>query len=211
MLAIAGTGPALAQDEIFAITEPAPLNEADASVEEVGELIYRGGLVIEPGEEEIGGISSLEWHEDRLYAVSDDGHWLTIEPDEFDGQLIDVLSIKRGDLLDERGRRLRGQENVDAEAITRVPNAEVGWAVAFERRHRIWSYFDFGSPDYPDPAEVLAEPIDRRLIPPEANQGIETLASVGNGELACLESYAPGEPNCLIRGRDQGRDSSEFG
>ncbi len=149
--------PALAQEEIFAITEPVALNPDDPENEHVGELIYRGGVVIEPGDEGIGGISGLAWDEadGLLYAVSDDGHWLTIEPDEIDGQLIDILGITRGDLNDERGRRLRGDDNVDAQAIAR--DEDGGSLVTFARTPRIWRYARLSGPATPSATATAAD------------------------------------------------------
>lgn len=183
------SAPTLAQEEIFAITEPVELDPNDAEVSEVGELVYRGGVMIEPGEEEIGGISSLEWHDGLLYAVSDDGKWLTIEPDEFDGRLIDVLAITRGDLNDERGRRLRDKEDADAEAITR--DAAGNWLVSFERRHRVWRYDDLA-----EGAGVDLEYPPSILFGAQGNSGIETLAQAGDKLLVCGEWAGTDRENC---------------
>ena len=177
--------PANAQDEIFAITEPVQL-DATGEIEQVGELIYAGGVAINPGEAKIGGISGLEWHEDRLYAVSDDGRWLTIQPDEIDGRLIDLLTVTVADLGDERGRRLRGKEEADAEAITRSPDGS--WLVAFERNHRIWRYEDLsGSATLPaDPA------FDVSNFELGDNSGIETMAVGGGSRIVCPEMLIEG-------------------
>lgn len=193
-LAIGLCLPANAQDEIFAETTPVALNPDDRAQEEVGELIYRGGLVIAPGDEDIGGISGLTWHEDRLYAVSDDGHWLTIEPDEIDGRLIDLLTIERGPLLDERGKQLKGEDATDAEAIERV--AMGGWMVAFERDHRIVYYADLDSPgtlvNEAEAADALA-----LVIGAEPNAGLETLSFTLDAFVACGEWARVGEMNCV--------------
>lgn len=184
---------ASAQEEIFAETQPVVLTPDEPSSDVVGELLFRGGLEIAPGEEEIGGISGLTWHEDKLYSVSDDGHWLTIEPDEIDGELIDLLNVERGPLLDERGKRLRGKERTDAEAITRTSDGN--WLVAFEREHRVWSYESLKGAATSDTEYSPANLTD---LPP--NAGIETLESnpSGNdGGVFCIESYSPGESNCL--------------
>lgn len=181
--------PLAAQDDIFAITHPVALDEGDPDVEEVGELIYRGGVAIDPGEEEIGGISGLEWLEDRLYAVSDDGHWLIITPDEIDGRLIDIGGLSRGELKDERGRRLRGKDDADAKAITAAPGG--GWMVAFERDHRVWGYDDLDG-------DAQALPIDLApfVSPDRANEGIEAFARKGEDTLVCGEFFRDGVPNC---------------
>lgn len=185
--------PALAQEEIFAITEPVALNPDDPETEQVGELIYRGGVVIEPGDEGIGGISGLAWDEadGLLYAVSDDGHWLTIEPDEIDGQLIDILGITRGDLNDERGRRLRGDDKVDAQAIAR--DEDGGWLVAFEREHRIWRYADLTGAAAQTTEEWLSLEGDKL-----DETGVEALAMNGISKVRCMETPAQrGAFNCL--------------
>lgn len=181
--------PLAAQDDIFAITAPVALDPAAPAREDLGEMIYRGGVVIEPGEEGIGGISSLEWHEDRLYAVSDDGHWLTIQPDEPGGRLIDVLTLTRTPLLDERGRRLKGKGDADAEAITRDPQG--GWLVAFERDHRIWRYADLAGA-----AEPVAQDLTPFTSPDDPNAGIETYDRRGDDTILCGEYVREGIANC---------------
>ena len=102
--------PLASQDDVLPLTEPVALDANDAAKTEVGELVYRGGVMIEPGEYELGGISGLEWHEDRLYAVIDDGRWLTITPDEIQGKLVDVLTVSGGPLLDLKGKKLDEDE-----------------------------------------------------------------------------------------------------
>ena len=196
-LALLTATPLAAQADIFAITEPVALDESDPAREEVGELIYRGGVVIDPGEEGIGGISGLTWHEDRLYAVSDDGHWLTIQPDEIDGRLIDVLELSRGELQDERGKPLKGKDDSDAEAITFVP--QLGWWVSFEQKHRIWYYADLSGPAQPwsmtSPGMAPLPFQIRETMEP--NSGIEALATHQQGMLACEEWFDPDLQNCV--------------
>jgi cyclophilin family peptidyl-prolyl cis-trans isomerase len=185
---------AAAQEEIFAETQPVVLNPEDPSAEDIGELIFRGGLEISPGEEEVGGISGLTWVQDRLYAVSDDGHWLSIEPDEIDGQLIDLLAVERGQLLGERGKRLRGSDNVDAEAIERV--ALGGWVVSFERNHRLLYYASLDGPGEPlsDPDLSAGLELVRGAEP---NAGLETMAFNIDVVLACGEWARGDEVNCI--------------
>lgn len=201
LLAALVPAPAIAQDDIFAITEPVDLDPSDPDAKEFGELIYRGGLEIEPGEAKIGGISGLEWAEDegRFYAVNDEGHWLTIEPDELDGRLVDVLDLTRGELNDERGRRLRDKERADSEAITRDPAG--GWLVSFEREHRVWRYADFDSAAEPYPIDLAPF-----LTEGAPNDGIETLALAGTEMLICGEHARAGEVNCRHSLGDESAD-----
>lgn len=181
---------ALAQDDVLPLTEPVALDANDAEVTEVGELIYRGGVVIEPGEYKLGGISGLEWNEDRLFGVIDDGRWLTITPDEIQGKLVDVLTVSGGPLLDLKGKRLKRKNEADAEAITLAPDG--GWLVAFERDHRVWRYEKIDGQAGEGPI-----PVDPAALGMTENGGIETLASYEGGALVCAEQATSGTNNCL--------------
>ena len=186
--------PAQAREEIFAETQPVALNPQDPSVGQIGELIYRGGLEIAPGDEEIGGISGLTWQEDRLYAVTDNGQWMSIEPDEINGQLIDLLTVERGDLLNERGKRLKGKDQGDAEAIERAPLG--GWLVAFERDHRVQFHEALDRLGTPVEEAEIAEAL-ALVRNAEPNTGLETLSFGRDTFLACGEWARSGEANCV--------------
>ena len=195
--ALAFASPASAQDEVFAETETVAIDPSDPSNVAFDHLIFKGGLEIAPGDEEIGGISGLEWYDDRLYAVTDDGRWLTILPDEIDGRLIDILTLEIGNLSDTQGRRLRRKQQADAEAITRVQG--LGWWVSFEQDHRVWLYQDLTSPAAsPMPSESGQIHFLETMFPSlEANAGIETLAAGPFGMIACAEFAAPNTNNCV--------------
>lgn len=187
---IIGT-PLAAQDDAIPDTQPIELDPSQPEREDFGKLSYRGGLVIEPGEYDIGGISGLTWHEDRLYAVIDDGRWLAITPDEISGRLNDIYSISGGPLLGLNGKKLKKKELADAEAIARDPNG--GWLIAFERDHRIWRYDDLNSAASPYEIDLSG------LVSAVAeNNGIETLATLAEGALICGEFARPEATNCRI-------------
>lgn len=177
-------------EDILPQTLPVALDESDPERTEVGELIYRGGLKVEPGEEKIGGISGLEWYEDALWAVSDNGRWMRIVPDESNAELRDIYGMDIGSLRDTQGKALKGKQNADAEAITRYPSG--GWAVAFERDHRSVRYDTLS-----EPARVEVRKGIEKLGTLEANNGIETFASYSQGGVLCAERYRAGEPNCV--------------
>jgi len=163
-------------------------------------LIFRGGLVIAPGEDgarDIGGISGLEWHGDALYAISDDGNWLIITPDEVGGKLIDLFSVEQGRLLDPRGRR-PGRQQRNAEAITRDANGE--WLVSFELEDRVWRYADIDGD-----ASESDLPITDLITAAQAldNSGLETLTATPDGILACGEWTNGATPNCVRSMGDQ--------
>ncbi|MEM6856426.1 MAG: peptidylprolyl isomerase [Pseudomonadota bacterium] len=176
-------------EDILPQTLPVALDESNPERAEVGELIYRGGLKVEPGEEEIGGISGLEWFEGALWAVSDNGRWMRIVPDEANARLVDIYGMDIGNLRDTEGKAFKGKEDSDAEAITRYPPG--GWAVAFERDHRSVRYDDLG-----EPARVEKRNGLEVFGTLEPNKGIETFASYSQGGVLCVERYTPGEPNC---------------
>ena len=181
--------PAQAQDEFLPQTTQVELDPANRDAE-VGELIFRGGIEIAPDKADIGGISGLEWYDGRLYAITDDGRWMVLKPDDVAGRLVDVSSITIGDLRDLKGGKLGNKERGDAEAITRLPTGE--WLIAFEQQHRIWRYAALGEAALgsDDSAAAL-------LAGAEDNNGLETLAAYVGGLLACGEWTDPARPNCL--------------
>ncbi|MDC8753484.1 peptidylprolyl isomerase [Erythrobacter sp. sf7] len=182
--------PLLAQSEEFLpLTAPVELAQDQPDIA-IGELIFRGGVEIAPDKAQIGGISGLEWHDGQLYAVTDDGRWLVLTPENVQGRLVDVSQVTIGPLLDERGRKLGGKERGDAEGITRLASGE--WLVSFEQEHRIWRYPAIGA------AAAGSEDHAAALVAgAEANSGIETIAAYAGGLFACGEWIDPARPNCL--------------
>jgi cyclophilin family peptidyl-prolyl cis-trans isomerase len=184
--------PALAQaeaEEFLPLTQPAEIAAGEPD-KQVGELIFRGGVEIMPDKAGIGGISGLEWHDGALHAVSDDGRWLVLKPEDVQGRLVDVSGITIAPLKDAKGGKLGNKERGDAEAIARLPSGE--WLITFEREHRVWRYAEFGgaATGSEDRAAVL-------LAGSDANAGIETLAAYAGGLLVCGEWADPARPNCL--------------
>jgi cyclophilin family peptidyl-prolyl cis-trans isomerase len=189
-LLVALAAPALAQaEEFLPLTAPADLAPGEPD-KAVGELLFRGGVEIMPDKAGIGGISGLEWHDGALHAVTDDGRWLVLTPEDVATRLVDVSAISISPLLDAKGGKLGSKERGDAEAITRLPSGE--WLVAFEQDHRIWRYADIAG------AASGTETGAATLVAgAEANAGIETLAAYDGGVLVCGEWADPARPNCL--------------
>jgi cyclophilin family peptidyl-prolyl cis-trans isomerase len=189
-LLLALAAPLLAQAESFLpLTEPVALAEGQPDIA-VGELVFRGGVAIAPDKAQIGGISGLEWHAGQLYAVTDDGRWLVMTPEDVQGRLVDVSQLTIAPLNDEKGRALGSKERGDAEAITRTSDGT--WLVAFEQEHRIWRY-----PVLDGPASGAEAGAQALIAGAAANKGIETLAAYPGGILACGEWVDPARPNCL--------------
>lgn len=182
---------ALAQpiDGFFPETAPVQIDPAGGDTR-VGELIFRGGLAIAPDKADIGGISSLEWHDGKLHAVADDGRWLELTIDEIAGKLVDVSGVRLGRLHDAEGAPLLVKARGDSEALTRLASGE--WLVAFEREHRIWRYAELDGPA--TGTETRAGALTAGAEP---NGGIEALAAYPGGLLACGEWAEPARPNCL--------------
>ena len=194
LAALAFALPAQAQDEFFPQTTQVELDSANRDAE-VGELIFRGGVEIAPDKAGIGGISGLEWHDDQLYAVTDDGRWMVLKPDDVAGRMVDVSSVTIGDLRDARGGKLGSKERGDAEAITRLPTGE--WLIAFEQQHRIWQYAqpDSTATDLGGRSDIAA--MVALVAGAEPNGGLEAMAASPNTLLACGEWVDPARPNCI--------------
>lgn len=187
--------PLAAQSETFLpLTTPVELAPGEPD-KEAGELVFKGGVEIAPDKARIGGISGLEWHDGQLYAVTDDGRWLVLTPEDVQGRLVDLSEVTLVPLLDERARPLGNKARGDAEALTRLPSGE--WLVAFEQEHRIWRYADLEGPaadtgDRPDARAALA-----LLAKAAPNGGIEAMAATSDVFLACGEWVGGAEPNCV--------------
>jgi cyclophilin family peptidyl-prolyl cis-trans isomerase len=185
------TAPALAQSETFLpLTSPVELAPGEPE-KQVGELIFRGGVEIAPDKAGIGGISGLEWHEGQLYAVTDDGRWLVLTPEDVQGRLVDVSEVTLGPLSDERGRKLASKARGDAESLARLMTGD--WLVAFEQEHRIWRYADLAGAASGSDATFAG--LAAAAAGP--NAGIEALAAFPGGLIACGEWVDPARPNCL--------------
>ena len=185
--------PAQAQDEFLPQTTQVELDPANRDAE-VGDLIFRGGVEIAPDKAGIGGISGLEWHDGQLYAVTDDGRWMVLKPDDVAGRMVDVSSVTIGDLRDAKGGKLGSKERGDAEAITRLPSGE--WLVAFEQQHRIWQYAEPGANATDPGARSDIAALVVLVAGAEPNGGLEALAASPNTLLACGEWVDPARPNC---------------
>lgn len=180
---------AQAEDAFLPMTGTVALAEGEPDLK-VGELVFRGGVEIAPDKADIGGLSSLHWHEGTLFAVADDGRWLEMSLSEVGVRLVDIIGVRLGRLRDADGRTLDAKKRGDAEGLTRLATGE--WLVAFEQEHRIWRYADLESPATGDYTGASA------LFPAKpSNDGIETLAAYPGGVLACGEWTDPARPNCL--------------
>ncbi len=168
------SGIANAEEPFLPQTIPVALDPNDPANIVLGELTYRGGVEIEPGEEEVGSLSGLDWWDGQLYAVTDDGRWLVMTPDAIQNRLTDVVEIEMGTLRDERGKKLRRDEDVMASAIER--GADGSWQVQFDANKRIWRYVDFL--EAAAPSDISFRPL---LTERDAVETLETDSYVATG------------------------------
>ena len=170
----------VAAEPIVVEARPVPVDARANGEQRVGNLAYRGGLVLTSAYRHFGGLSALAVTPDgrRLTALSDRGHRFVLA----------LLYDRRGDLIGVDGadaQRLRGldgeplrrKKNGDAESLARAgPDATV---VAFEQRHRLWRYASDGGP----PTALPMPPGSAEL---SRNSGLEAMASLGDGRLLAI-------------------------
>ncbi len=140
-----------------------------------GELEFRGGLMLSSSDPAFGSWSGLDFGSDgRLYAVADDGFWLTARIVEDGGRLVGIEDPMIAPILGEDGEPLADKRRADAEGLRIVAHDGRDTAlVSFEQRPRVRLYAL--TPDF-----ALARPEDVSLpafvdgLP--ANQGLEAIA-----------------------------------
>lgn len=163
---------------------PVALDPENPDRRRLGDLVYLGGLVLTSPDERFGGLSGLVigtdgWH---MLAVSDRGQWVGARLiHDRAGVLIGIGEAEITPLGDGDGEPLSGRLG-DAEAIAALAGG--GYAVSFERRHRILLY-----PGYPfAPGNNRGKP----LTPPQTladaphNKGVEALTEIEPGLLLAL-------------------------
>ena len=188
--------------------EPIPLHPGQADLNEVGGLIWRGGLALSAAPAGFGGLSGLLVAPDgsRLEAVSDRGLWLSL-PLRYDaaGLLAGAGPGRMGRLKGPDGAPLAKRRDRDAEALARAPGG--GFVVAFEHNHRLWRY-----PALAGTPQALAPPPG--LEDAGENSAMESLAAFPKGDLlAILEGSdrAEASPAYLWRGGAWSRLTYERG
>lgn len=194
-------GPVLAEP-IELRTASVSLNPRDRDATRAGELEFLAGFALASSDARWGGFSSiiLDKTGDRLIAVSDFGDWLRLElRHDATGRLTGVGGAEIGFLPGPDGLALDRKGRADAEALAVGPDG--GLLVAFERAPRLWRYDDaeplFG-------ARPLTYSMPRAMIVLPANGGVESLATLPNGDLVALaegpDGSAPESPGWLQRG-----------
>ncbi len=171
-------------------TAPLPLNKADPAQTRVGELVYRGGLVLRTDNKDFGGISGMRVRADGVVlAVSDAGSWISFALIEKKEQLVGVTGIGLAPVLDQDGKPgtkiNRDAESVEVGAVT---------SISFEGDHRVWMYNDI-DPAKPETFNAPATQEWRlpamRLWP--SNGGAEAACELGpDKKRLAISEDAPG-------------------
>jgi len=152
-----------------------------------GSLTILSAFQLQSKDQRFGGLSGLSLgSDDRLYAVSDRGYWLSTKMvTDSSGALVNLVDWQIAPLLTPARTPVTGS-SADAEALALTQNG--AFLVGFEGRHRIWRY---------DPPPETFESIPVPLSVPTAlrrapsNGGLEGLTSLPNGRLLALtEEFA---------------------
>ncbi|MFQ5829844.1 MAG: esterase-like activity of phytase family protein [Candidatus Methylomirabilia bacterium] len=149
----------------------------------IGGLTFLSGFELRSADSRFGGLSGLALSADgdSLYAVSDNGYWLTARlRHDANGRLAGLTAWEIAPLLTPEGRVLRGQLR-DAEALARDQDGSL--IVAFEHAHRVWRY--------PPPPAAFTAPAQPLRAPAEladapANGGLEAVTVLPDGSLLAL-------------------------
>ena len=156
------------------------LNMSVPTMAQVGQLTYRGGILLESSDENFGGFSALGISTDglRLIALSDRGTQFSAQLVYSEiGNLIGVTGTTLDKIFAPGGAPLMKKSLADAESMSPGVNGEI--IVSFERQHRIWRYL----PNNPEPIPLPPPPGLDAL--PE-NKGIEALTLLNDGSLLAI-------------------------
>ncbi len=183
MLGVAFAQPAARpRREITLTSQSVPLSVADATLDHLGSLRFLGGLWLKSDDPDFGGISGLAIREQagemRVTGVTDQGDLLSARLQLADGRLrgVDAATLER--LNTPEGTPITGKSAGDAESVVRLADGRL--LVAFEQRHRVWSY----SSDRTGPVQVFEIPAALSGAP--RNGGIESMAAWPDGRVILI-------------------------
>lgn len=165
---------------------PIQLDERDPSRDRVDKLVWRGGLQLGAEDRRFGGWSDIWVSPDnaRAILIGDRGSALDLGL-AFDGSLRGVGAARLGRLIGPDGRALSGRAS-DAEGLARLPDG--GFAVSFERQHRILVYPPSDPPFARAPRQIAAPPGAAGW---PTNAGMEALARLPDGRFLALLEESP--------------------
>jgi hypothetical protein len=161
---------------------PIAVDSRDAEQKNFGSLRLMSAFQLRSRDIRFGGLSGLAVGPDnKLYAVSDRGRWLSARMVlNSDGSLVDLVDWEITSLLAPDKTPIKGAL-ADSEALARASDGSL--LVAFEHFHRLWRYppppGHFSSPP-------VAVPVPPDLAKAPINGGLEGIAVLPNGQILAL-------------------------
>lgn len=180
MLVYIAVNQSLFADTINVEISKVKLNMSVPAMAHVGQLIYRGGILLKSSNEDFGGFSALGISSDgiRLLALSDRGRQFSAQLIyNKTGKLIGITGATLDKIFAPGGAPLLNKSLADVESMSPGVNGEI--IVSFERQHRIWRYM----PNNPEPIP-LPPPSGLEALP--ENRGIEALTLLYDGSLLAI-------------------------
>ena len=147
-----------------------------------GSLVLLSAFRLESKDKRFGGLSGLAVGTDgKLYAVSDNGYWISAKMvTDPNGVLSDLIDWRIASILTATKTPVNGaMRDAEALAVTR----DGSFLVAFEGNHRIWRY---NPPPQTFESAPIAMPIPAAIARAPSNGGIEGLTMLSDGRLLAL-------------------------
>lgn len=166
-----------------------------------GQLEFLSGLVLTSKNENFGGLSGMRIKGDTLFAVVDQGLFVTAKIVREAGKLAGLADATIARLRNRKGERIKSKKQGDAEALEIVGQQ---FLVGFERNHRIDA---FNLRDDKLFADERAAPISLKKFNLPNNKGPEAIARIpGTNKLLAFAEYALTDDNLhqafIIEGED---------
>ncbi|MEM8651688.1 MAG: esterase-like activity of phytase family protein [Pseudomonadota bacterium] len=151
-----------------------------------GELDFVSGLVLSSDNDDFGGLSGMRIVNNKLFAVTDKGHFLTADINRNNNILKGLENAEISRLRDRKGKRLTRKKDSDAESLE-ISGSQ--FLVGFERKHRVEAFNLKKGKLF---ADERAKAIDFAKHNLPNNKGPEALALIpGTAKLLVFAEDAP--------------------
>jgi len=155
-----------------------------------GQLEFLSGLILTSKDDNFGGLSGLRIKDGTIFAVVDQGLFVTAKIIREAGKLSGLTDATISRLRNRKGECIKSKKQGDAEALEIVGQQ---FLVGFERNHRIDAFNLKGDKLF---ADERADPISFKKFDLPNNKGPEAIARVpGTNKLLAFAEYAPSDDN----------------